>query len=128
MIDGDTLALGDTRWRPLGIDAPEIRQSCKTADGQDFACGIAARDALAEMIGDSPVTCEQTDTDRYGRAVGICTAGGKDLGKELVAIGMAVPYLQYSDAYQSQGEAARDRRLGLWSGNFEMPNEFRKLN
>ncbi|MBD9529703.1 thermonuclease family protein [Paracoccus sp. PAR01] len=128
VIDGDTLAIGDQRWRILGIDAPEIKQSCRKADGSGFACGAAARDALVDLIGNSGVTCDQTDTDRYGRAVGICRAGGRDLGLQLVAMGMAVPYLQYSDSYRVQGEAARAAKLGLWSGDFEMPHEFRKLN
>lgn len=128
VIDGDTLAIGGESWRLFGIDAPEMKQRCRMNDGQEYPCGRAARDALAALIGDLEVTCEQTDTDRYGRRVGICRAGGKDIGEELVSAGMAVPYLQYSDAYQSQGEAARVEKRGLWSGDFEMPNEFRKVN
>ncbi|SFA61702.1 Endonuclease YncB, thermonuclease family [Paracoccus halophilus] len=128
VIDGDTLMIGGETWRLLGIDVPEMKQSCRMHDGREYPCGAAARAALAALIGDLEVSCEQSDTDRYGRRVGICRAGDKDLGKELVSAGMAVAYLEYTNAYQLQGEAARAARLGLWSGDFEMPNEFRKAN
>jgi len=31
-----------------------------------------------------PVACERTDTDRYGRAVAICTVAGADLGRRVI--------------------------------------------
>src|SRR6185369_149382 len=39
-IDGDTLRVGDgSEYRIFGIDAPELRQTCKEANGKSWACG-----------------------------------------------------------------------------------------
>lgn len=128
IIDGDTLAIGERRWRLSGIDAPEIKQKCGSSGGQIYACGEAARNALVALVGDRAVTCDEIEKDRYGRSVGICLSNGKDIGEEMVNQGMAVPYLQYSDAYKQQGIAAKDAKIGLWSGRFDMPDAFRKAH
>ncbi|RNF34004.1 thermonuclease family protein [Paracoccus methylarcula] len=126
VIDGDTLAIGGERWRLSGIDAPEIRQQCARPNGDVYACGEASRDALIALIGGGVVECEEVDRDRYGRSVGICRVNGRDLGEDLVSAGMAVAYLEYSDAYEQQGFRAKSERRGLWSGEFEPPAAFRK--
>ena len=41
-VDGDTLDLSGERVRLIGIDAPELDQSCQR-DGQGWACGDWAR-------------------------------------------------------------------------------------
>src|SRR6185295_763651 len=43
--DGDTVTVRGERLRLRGIDAPEFHQTCKL-DGQSYACGRRARDAL----------------------------------------------------------------------------------
>ncbi|MCC6864233.1 MAG: thermonuclease family protein [Rhodobacteraceae bacterium] len=128
VIDGDTITVGAKRWRIFGIDAPEIKQTCLSSSERRYACGEAARDALIELIGEAEVQCEEYKLDRYGRSVGICRAQGRDLGEELVKIGMAIPYLEYSDRYIEQGKIARRTKIGLWAGKFEPPAVFRKLN
>lgn len=53
VVDGDTLVIGDTRVRLLGIDAPEMAQSCTAAGGGGggtYACGVAAKEALDAKI------------------------------------------------------------------------------
>ncbi len=52
VTDGDTLVVngkrqrtrcvGGTRIRLFGIDAPELKQRCRHANGRDFLCGSAA--------------------------------------------------------------------------------------
>lgn len=127
IIDGDSLVIDERRWRLSGIDAPEIKQNCRAADGITFACGLAARDALIKLVGPGEVECYELEKDRYSRSVGICRVGGKDLGEEMVLTGMAVPYLEYSAAYEVQGQIAQVENYGLWSGEFEMPSAFRKM-
>ncbi|SDM00037.1 nuclease homologue [Paracoccus chinensis] len=40
------------------------------------------------------------DTDRYGRAVSVCKAGGKDINHWVVRNGWAVAYTRYSRDYE----------------------------
>jgi endonuclease YncB( thermonuclease family) len=51
IVDGDTLAIGATKVRLHGIDAPETDQICLNANGAPWTCGIDARDQLATHIG-----------------------------------------------------------------------------
>ena len=44
VVDGDTLAIGATKVRLEGIDAPETDQICLSAIGNRWTCGINARD------------------------------------------------------------------------------------
>ena len=50
IVDGDTLAIGSTKIRLEGIDAPETDQVCLNANGAHWTCGIDARDQLAAHI------------------------------------------------------------------------------
>ena len=55
VVDGDTLSfegLGVT-VRLDGIDAPESRQACESAEGERYECGNAATQALEEKIVDT---------------------------------------------------------------------------
>ena len=128
VIDGDTLQIGETHFRLFGIDAPEESQTCEAAGGGPYACGDASRLALVALIGSSPVTCQPRDTDRYGRTVAICEAGGRDLGAALVESGQAVAYVRYSKRYLPQQAAAQLARRGMWAGSFVMPWDWRKAN
>ena len=94
------------RARLHGIDAPEKRQSCVT-DGREWACGEAATDAVKALVHGWEVSCESIDVDRYGRTVGRCEAGGKDIGDEMVKLGWALAYRRYSRDYVGQERAAK---------------------
>src|SRR6266404_2585001 len=56
--DGDTLTLRGTKFRLDGIDAPEFNQICLDEKGQEWKCGLAARDALANLIANCTVRCD----------------------------------------------------------------------
>ncbi len=45
VIDGDTIEIHGERIRFNGIDAPESRQLCQDAQGQDYRCGQVASTA-----------------------------------------------------------------------------------
>ena len=116
VTDGDTIRIGDERIRLWGIDAPEMRQDCTMAGGT-INIGRAARDHLEAVIGDREVACERVDTDRYGRTVARCSAGGLDLGAMMVVDGWAWDYPEYSHgAYAAQQVAAEAAGAGLWAG------------
>jgi endonuclease YncB( thermonuclease family) len=125
VVDGDTLVVEGRRIRIFGIDAPERRQDC-TRDGEPYRCGDAASAALAQRIGERPISCSVRDTDRYGRAVAQCAADGQDLGGWMVAQGWAVAYTRYARDYVADEAGARAARRGLWNGAFELPAQWRR--
>ena len=50
VIDGDSLRNGSEQIRLVGIDAPELRQTCRDAQGREWSCGRAAKARLAELV------------------------------------------------------------------------------
>ncbi|MDQ7776262.1 MAG: thermonuclease family protein [Paracoccus aminovorans] len=125
VIDGDTIDIHGARIRLNGIDAPESGQLCQDARGKDWRCGQQAALALSDRIGRQLVSCNPTDTDRYGRVMADCFAGGENLNRWMVHQGWAVAYRQYSTAYVSAEDSARTGQRGLWQGQFDMPWDWR---
>jgi endonuclease YncB( thermonuclease family) len=125
ILDGDTVAIGGTRVRLEGIDAPETDQICLDARGARWACGIESRDQLVSLIAGQAVKCVSSGADRYGRALGTCWHGAKNLNAEMVEEGWALAYVQYSKAYVTNQERARTRQVGLWRGAFIAPWDWR---
>ena len=119
--DGDTITLGGERIRLRGIDAPEYTQLCRKG-GADYPCGREARQALARLIGTRPVSCSGSQLDRYDRLLGTCTAGDVELNAAMVDTGWAVAY----GGYEAQEAAARAAGRGLWAGEFERPQDWRR--
>lgn len=90
--DGDAIrCAGEAKSMRLhGIDAPEMPGACRPGRACTPGDPYAARDALRALTRNRKVTCEQVDTDHYGRRVVACTAGGEDLGCAMIAAGHAV--------------------------------------
>ena len=125
-IDGDTLRAGHERIRLYGIDAPELAQTCRDSAGRDWACGRAAKARLASLVANSAVTCASRGRDRYGRMLGICSAGNvSDVAELLVQEGYAVDYSRYSWRYSAAARTARAAGRGIWRGSFENPEQWR---
>ncbi len=122
VIDGDTIAIRSWRIRFEGIDAFERAQLCRSARG-DYACGRDAAAALEAAIGAAPVECRLGGRDRYGRALGVCRANGRDLGAAMVEAGWA---LSSGGNYASLERAARAAKLGAWQGTFDPPAQWRR--
>jgi endonuclease YncB( thermonuclease family) len=100
VVDGDTLAIGTTKIRLEGIDAPETDQICLNANGMHWTCGIDARDELAAHIGGRAISCSPKGSDAYKRTLVICSLAGEDLNAWMVRQGWALAYVQYSSAYR----------------------------
>ena len=116
--DGDSFHLGSERVRLLGIDAPELDQTC----GDDnWACGEAARKELTRLMGRGEVRCEGDGRDKYGRVLARCEVAGADLGRGMVEAGLALADVEYK-AFEMQ---ARLAKRGIWRGSFELPRDWR---
>lgn len=124
VVDGDTLAFDGfgVVVRLDGIDAPESRQKCESAEGVRYECGSEATQALTRKVAAKPVRCEGDKRDRYERLLAVCyTPDGMDLNGWLVEQGHALAYRRYSERYVLQEEAAREGRRGVWAGRFVKP-------
>ena len=125
VIDGDTIEIHGQRIRLHGIDAPESRQECTRTDGTTWRCGQQAALALSDRIGRSVVRCDARGRDRYGRIISVCLKGTEELNRWMVASGWAVAYRKYALDYVEDEERAHLARVGIWSGTFAMPWDWR---
>ena len=125
VVDGDSLQVGDQQIRLHGIDAPEMKQTCRWPN-KVIRCGMIARDAMLDLIAGAQVRCEQKDIDRYGRDVATCSAGGFDIGANMVHTGWALAYRRYSKQYVAIEERAEAAKRGMWRGEFVPPWEWRR--
>jgi micrococcal nuclease len=123
--DGDTISVLHNgkaeRIRLHGIDCPET--------GQAF--GTKAKQFTSSLAYGKEVLVTVTDTDRYGRTVGIVTlSGGRCLNHELVRAGLAWWYREYASndaALQQLETQAKAAQAGLWAEpNPVAPWDFRR--
>jgi endonuclease YncB( thermonuclease family) len=127
VVDGDTLRGADGDIRLYGIDAPELFQTCEGPKGNDYPCGRDAKRHLQRLTQGQALTCVARDTDRFGRMVAVCSAGERDLNRQMVTDGWAVAYPGRPD-YVDDEEDARTARRGLWSGDFQPPKSWRRAH
>jgi len=125
VIDGDTIEIHGVRIRFFGIDAPEGGQQCRRPDGTPWRCGQQAALALQDHIGRRPIACTQRDIDRFRRVVAQCRLGNQDINGWLVAQGWAAAYVSFSRDYVAEERSARAAGIGVWSGEFIMPWDWR---
>ena len=89
VIDGDTFDFGGMRVRVADIDTPETEGRCA------YETQLAARATrrMRALLGEGPFELHRPpngrDEDRYGRKLRIVTRGGRSLGDQLVAEGLA---------------------------------------
>lgn len=119
--DGDSFRIGGERVRLLGIDAPELDQTCMR-DSVPWPCGNEARALMRELLGRGEIECRPDDRDKYGRVLAYCKSRGDDIGAAMVTAGLALS----RGNYFAEERAARAAKKGLWSGSFEAPEEWRR--
>ena len=129
-LSGDTLTVGGTSVRLRGIAAPLAGETCQTRYGVEYDCYRRATEILQALIGDGPVDCKETATDRKGQVIGFCAAHGADLGAAMVARGWAFAYRRLDGRYVRAEAFAESHRIGMWAGKIETPWQWRsrKLN
>lgn len=86
--DGDSLWLDGQRVRIADIDTPELDGQC-AAERQ---LAIRARDRLLVLLNAGPFELQRIpgrDRDQYGRQLRVVLRGGRSIGDQLVAEGLA---------------------------------------
>ena len=138
VVDGDTIKINEISIRLYGIDAPEKNQICMGLSGESYNCGLSSTRFLKTLIDNSTrVECSYKNLDRYGRIIGKCISYTKvqnsnkiipfDLNYQMVATGHAVEYKRYSRGeYSKAEENAKKERKGLWKGEFDRPEKWRR--
>ena len=125
IVDGDTIVLNDEKIRFLGIDTPELKQTCMKGEQKVF-CGMFAKMLLIKKIGKETPKCISEGKDAYKRTLAECFINGESLSVFLVRSGYAFAYRKYSKKFIKEEEFAKDNKLGMWSMEFEYPWDFRK--
>jgi len=126
-VTGDSLVINGERYRLWGIDAPDLDQPCMNADGQSYACGREARVHLLNILSMGPYACRVEERPPQAPPLLSCELGGFDVGEMMVRSGYAFDDVAVSGgAYAPQEHDARMERLGLWSGPFVKPEDWRR--
>lgn len=126
VVDGDTVDVGDVRVRLHGIDAPERNQPCTTLGGQSWGCGDWVTRQVRDRYQGAQARCEATDWDRtYNRVVARCFVAGEDIGRQMVADGLAFAYRKYSNDYDLEEKSAYVADLGIHGFIMEAPARYR---
>ena len=131
VVDGDTIHIDNFKIRLSGIDAPERKQNCRHANGETWACGKRAGEAVRDILAThgQGIQCIILGGGYYGRLLGECFAGtvddGVDLQKMLVRQGLA---LSAQGQYDDEEAYAQEQCLGVWAGAFAEPKEWRDDN
>lgn len=89
VIDGDTFDYRGVRVRVADIDTPEVDGRCP----RETALAARATRRMRALLAQGPFELHRLpngrDEDRYGRKLRIVTRGGRSLGDQLVAEGLA---------------------------------------
>ena len=136
VVDGDTIKINSKKIRLYGIDAPEKKQKCKKiyltisfmSFTKDYMCGEVSTQKLIKKINRQKLNCNILDVDRYKRLIGECFKRNINLNSWMVSNGFAVAYRKYSKKYVSDEINAKNNKLGIWQGKFEMPWDYRRKN
>lgn len=87
IIDGDTFHYGGEKIRIADIDTPELRGRC----AHETRLAARATRRMDQLLHQGPFELRSIgrDEDRYGRKLRVVTRGGRSLGDQLVAEGLA---------------------------------------
>lgn len=88
VVDGDTAWIGGVKIRVADIDAPETHPPrCQ----REAVLGDRATKRLAALLSAGPfrIVRVERDRDKYGRPLRVFVRGGRSIGDQLVAEGLA---------------------------------------
>jgi endonuclease YncB( thermonuclease family) len=125
-VDSTVIEVKGQRIMLFGIDSVMRKQNC-TIGGKTWQCWASAMRDLQTLLDQGPVTCERVgEPDVYGRVLARCSINGESLNEQLVRHGYAVARRSETTEYVTAETAAKDEKVGLWKGEFQMPDAFRR--
>ncbi len=121
--------------RLLGIDAPDVNQTCRL-DGVEYPCGVIARAYAIGLTAGKELFCNLQEVEMDDRRWGLCSEampGGRDairddaltINELMVRAGWAVAKPLGNIDFSESERAARAEGLGLWAGEFVGPTAWR---
>ena len=126
VVDGDTLRMVGVRIRLLGLDAPELAQTCTDGNGADWPCGARAKAFVETLVRGADLDCRPRGRDRYGRTLARCSTdkpGHPDLGHADRRRRLGH---QPMPDYLGEEASARIAGQGIWAGTFVAPADWRR--
>lgn len=95
-----------------GIEVLPVEQTCQTASGQNWPCGMQARTAFRQWLRSRAIMCRLPQNDSGAAIATGCKLGNDDAAEWLVTNGWAraTPDGSYADA----GRKAEEARLGIF--------------
>ena len=125
-VDSTVIEVNGQRIMLFGIDSVMRKQNCRIG-GKVWQCWAAALRNLEILVDQGPVTCETIgEPDVYGRLLARCNINGESLNEQLVRTGWAVTRPSETTDYAAAEAEAKEKKLGLWQGEFMMPDAFRR--
>jgi endonuclease YncB( thermonuclease family) len=126
VLDSTVIEINGQRIMLFGIDSVMRKQNC-TIDGRIWQCWAAAVRELQILVDQGPATCTAVgEPDVFGRVLGRCEVNGQSLNEQMVQRGYAVARPSETRDYVAAEAAAKERKVGLWQGQFLMPAEYRR--
>jgi len=102
--DGDTIEVGKIPIRLNGVSAPEL----------DESLGQQSKQFMRDLVDGKSVLCELNGKKTYGRFVGVCYLGGKDIGVSIIEAGLALDCPRFSGGrYKAVEEVAARSAIKL---------------
>ena len=125
-IDSTVIEVNGQRILLFGIDSVMRKQNCRIG-GKVWQCWAAALRNLEILVDQGPVNCDTVgEPDVYGRVLARCNINGESLNEKLVRTGWAVARASETTDYAAAETEAKEKKIGLWQGEFMMPDAFRR--
>lgn len=126
VIDGDSISL---QMRVVGMDTPELGQSCQQTLGESLDCGRIAKDYFQQVLNTLPgeLRLVPIGKDTYQRILVRVYKGEINVAQYMVSQGMA---FSYRDIYTQEQQQAQAQKVGFWAYDKPPinPHQWRRQN
>ncbi|MBB5703290.1 endonuclease YncB(thermonuclease family) [Ochrobactrum daejeonense] len=95
-----------------GIEVVPVEQTCRTASGENWPCGMQARTAFRQWLRSRAIMCRLPQNDSGGAVATECTLGNEDAAEWLAANGWA--RAAAGGKYEEAGRKAEETRRGIF--------------
>lgn len=110
----------------LGVDAPDLSQTCISQRQETYPCGYRAKQKLKQLILNKHLECSIVNQIGPKAYLGTCVLENYDVGATMISVGWGIAERHVSDIYIPYEEKAHKAKQGLWAGHFVAPWEYRK--